>query len=356
MIAVWDDHEVANDTYKDGAQNHSDDEGEFSERKQAALQAYFEWLPIRPITPDNQEIIYRYFEFGNLLSLYMLDTRNLGRDKQLEYANYPELATGDANAFTTELTSTSRTILGSEQLSWLQSKMAASTATWQVLGQQVLMGRMQLPAEILTLLGTLGTATSEEQKAQILAQITTSISELASIKGRYLQNDPTLTVEEITRIRTILPYNLDAWDGYFYEREVLLGSAVTLQKNMVVLSGDTHNSWANIIKLLDSTTKEPTTAVAAEFAVTSVSSPGMEEYVNLTSDEAAQQFEQAITLLIDDLHYFNANNRGYMALTYTPEQVSCNWNYVDNIDSTTYNKKSERTKTVTLNKGSYSFS
>jgi len=52
LIAVWDDHEVANDAWRDGAENHdSQTQGDFTERKFAALQAYFEWLPIRPFRP-----------------------------------------------------------------------------------------------------------------------------------------------------------------------------------------------------------------------------------------------------------------------------------------------------------------
>jgi alkaline phosphatase D len=80
MIAVWDDHEIANDAYKDGAENHdATKEGTFSDRKAAALQAYHEWMPIR--TGSDKSIIYRSFDFGSVLSLHMLDTRLIGRDK-----------------------------------------------------------------------------------------------------------------------------------------------------------------------------------------------------------------------------------------------------------------------------------
>ena len=85
MIAVWDDHEIANDTYKDGAENHdATKEGTFSARKAAALQAYHEWMPVR--TGIDQSIIYRSFDFGSVLSLHMLDTRLIGRDKQVAFA------------------------------------------------------------------------------------------------------------------------------------------------------------------------------------------------------------------------------------------------------------------------------
>ncbi|HEY9043128.1 MAG TPA: alkaline phosphatase D family protein, partial [Rheinheimera sp.] len=69
FIAVWDDHEITNDAWRDGAENHQSDEGDYTVRKMAALQAYFEWMPIRPLRAGDNETIYRQFEFGNLLNL-----------------------------------------------------------------------------------------------------------------------------------------------------------------------------------------------------------------------------------------------------------------------------------------------
>jgi len=210
MIAVWDDHEVANDSYVDGAQNHQEDEGDFQTRVEAALQAYFEWLPIRPI--ENKKEIYRTFNFGDLASLHMLETRVFGRDKQLDYGDY-FTANGSflESEFINAVGNPSRTMLGVSQLQWLQGQMATSNATWQVLGQQVLMGRMNLPAEVLTPISMLEKPESFGTTSEaLLTQINTSLSELAQIKGRYLQGDTTLTGTEIARITTVLPYNLDA--------------------------------------------------------------------------------------------------------------------------------------------------
>ncbi|OYU42636.1 MAG: alkaline phosphatase, partial [Burkholderiales bacterium PBB4] len=148
MIAVYDDHEVANDSFKDGAENHTEGaEGKFVDRVGAALQAYHEWLPIR--TPDlsNLRKIYRSFDFGQLLSLHMLETRLLARDKAIEVTDLLNPAT--AAATTAAFTSPTRQMLGAEQLAWLGAGMKASGATWQVLGQQVLMGRMEFPASVL---------------------------------------------------------------------------------------------------------------------------------------------------------------------------------------------------------------
>ena len=348
FITVWDDHEVANDTYKEGAENHSESEGDFETRKAAALQAYFEWLPIRPASEGDNETIYRAFTFGSLLSLYMLDTRIIARDKQLDYTNYITAEGAlDTAAFTTDFFSTTRKMIGDTQMAWLQAQMSTSTATWQVLGQQVLMGRMNIPAELLTGLAaiqddSLDSATQQQAMIQLFAQF----EELATIKTRMLMGDETLTEEEIARVTTVIPYNLDAWDGYFVERETILQMAGTLDKNLVVLSGDTHNSWASDLKTFDVLTQTTVDQVGVEFATTSVSSPGMEEYIGITSTETAIQTEQVISLLIDDLQYCNLNNRGLMVVTFTEAAATAEWIHIDNINDETYSILSDRTHTL----------
>ncbi len=328
FITVWDDHEVANDTWKDGAENHNQGGGDFDARKQAALQAYFEWLPIRPWREGNHEEIYRSFSFGDLLDLHMLDTRVLARDKQLDYGNYLDPATGAFNdqQFLADVTDTQRTLLGQTQLLWLQGKLLQSSAKWQLLGQQILMGRMMLPAAIAT------QQLSIPQFAELAA--------LAQLAARAQAGDPTLTQAELTYLAAnqakltpevlallqlpSIPYNLDAWDGYAYEREVVLATARASGKNLVVIAGDTHNAWANDLKDKDGN------MVGVEFATSSVSSPGLEYYLNLPSEQIPAT-EAAVVGLVDDLKYANLLNRGYMTLTFSSEEVVSEWFYVDSI-------------------------
>ncbi|WP_273047774.1 alkaline phosphatase D family protein [Pseudoalteromonas sp.] len=345
FITVWDDHEVANDTWRDGAQNHNSDEGDFSERKLQALQAYFEWMPIRNVA--DKERIYRRFEFGNLVSLYMLDTRMLARDKPLDYADF-ELSTATGQGeFVNALGADDRALLGSEQLTWLTDGIKTSDNRWQVLGQQVLMTKMHLPIEVMLLLSSLQTtqASGGDPRA-MLAQANILFAELAQIKIRVLKGDLTVTSAELARVETTVPYNLDAWDGYAYEREVLLGTAVAAQKNLVVLAGDTHNAWAGQLK---TDTNNPIVAsknAGVEFATASVSSPGLEEYLALTTQDAqtVAQIEQVIALLVNDLAYNNLVNRGYLTVTFTKEQANAQWNYVSTIKAADYQMLEERKK------------
>lgn len=343
FITVWDDHEVTNDTWREGAENHNDGEGEFSERKLHALQAYFEWMPIRNVA--DKERIYRRFEFGDLVSLYMLDTRVLARDEQLNYGDFDLTSAQGQSDFVSAISSPSRALLGNEQLTWLTDGMTTSNAQWQVLGQQVLMTKMYLPFEILQLLVTLQvTQAGGGDIAPLLAQANAVFAELAQIKGRILAGDPTVTDAERARVDTTAPYNLDAWDGYAYEREVLLGTAIALQKNLVVLAGDTHNAWAGQL------TTDATNPIAAsqnagvEFATSSVSSPGLEEYLALNTQgpEVTSQMEQVIPLLVNDLVYNNLVDRGYLTITFTPEQATAKWQYVSSIKTASYTMQTER--------------
>jgi len=337
MIAVWDDHEIANDSYEYGAQNHDDTEGDYNTRVEAALKAYFEWVPIRPVT--NLKEIYRTFNFGDLVSLNMLETRILARTQQLSYSNY---FTQDGaflkDKFVADITDKDRTMMGDAQMAWLKSGLVSSTAKWQVLGQQVVMGRMNLPSELLIYIAQLDGADAETKKA-LLAKIKTSLSELAQLKLKSLKGEP-LTDEEKARINTTLPYNLDAWDGYYNNREVILAIAKAYKKNLVVLSGDSHNSWANELKDMGGD------KAGVEFATTSVTSPGMEEYLNISSTDEAKQLEDVITLLIDDLKYTNLKDRGFMEVIYTPNEAISNWHYVSNYDSAKYTMNTSRKRSL----------
>ncbi|HAI41562.1 MAG TPA: alkaline phosphatase, partial [Maribacter sp.] len=174
-------------TYKEGAENHDEaTEGSFEVRKQNALQAYSEFLPFSRISADDNSLIYRSVNIGNLVNLVLMDTRLIGRDKQLSITDYFTATGFDAVAFQTALSDPNRSILGAEQRDWVISEINGSTAKWQVLGQQVLMGKMYVPIELLT-------AFESDNFATIL-------TELVTIKLRVLNNDPTLTDEEIARV------------------------------------------------------------------------------------------------------------------------------------------------------------
>lgn len=338
FIVIWDDHELANDAWEKGAENHqSDTEGDFLERKLAALAAYFEWMPIRPI--DDQNIkIYRQFDFGTLVQLTMLDTRIIARNVQLDYANYMTATGLDIAKFQADLINPVRSLMGVEQRNWLLQKLQQSTATWNVLGQQILMSKMFVPAELLM---SLAEITAGNPSPETLSKITTQITELLKIKARMDAGDPTVSPEEKARLAVTAPYNLDAWDGYFAEREILYGTLAQLKKKVVVLAGDTHNAWASDLSSKDGV------LVGVELATSSVSSPGLEKYLSIPMQQL-QAFEFAFTSLIEELNYCNLNQRGYLKVRFTAEQVQADWIFVDSIKHKEYIVDETRSHQVIL--------
>ncbi|WP_084086778.1 alkaline phosphatase D family protein [Chryseobacterium sp. YR221] len=339
FICVWDDHEFANDTYKSGAENHQPNEGDFQARKMAAFQAYSEYIPLKT---GKDLKIYRSFQFGNIVSLHMMDTRVIARDKQMEYSDYLDNA-GNFNQaqFTADFLSTNRKLIGSEQMSWLSSQINGSNAKWQVLGQQILMTKMMVPAELLMLLNQILAEIKQHGSAQpaTMLALQTTITQLIVLKTRYKQQDPTLTPQEIARITTTLPYNLDAWDGYFMEREHLY--SLLAGKKVVVLAGDTHNAWLGTLKDVQGN------HIGTELACSSVSSPGLEGYLGISSDPTkAIELAQAFSMLIDDLDYANLYKRGYLHVKFTSGSSLAEWRFVDNIISDTYNTVTEKTYTI----------
>ncbi|EJM7845062.1 TPA: alkaline phosphatase D family protein [Vibrio parahaemolyticus] len=312
MIAVWDDHELANDTWKNGAENHQDDEGSFIDRRAAAAAAWTEWLPVRENTFSNM-LIYRQFSFGNLVNLMMLDTRLVGRDKPLDYFSLNAPTMEAIGGLVAQSRSADRELLGTEQLAWLMNEFNTHDAKWNVLGQQVLMSRMELPSSVMTAMFQLFTST-EEKKTEALLAVNTAIT-------GYLA-DP--SADPI-----FLPYNLDAWDGYYVEREKVYQLAKASSGNFVCLAGDTHNAWASELKDVSNN------PIGVEFATSSVSSPGLEEYLAL-DPVAIAQMEYTLPHLVSELQWADIKQRGFMRVTFTADAAQSTWYLVSTIKDKKY--------------------
>ena len=271
----------------------------------------------------------------------MLDTRVLARDKQLEYSDYVNAETGsfDSDAFEADISDPTRTMLGETQLLWLQNQLASATGSWQLLGQQVLMGKMLLPAAVVLNLMSVTEFSELGALAIIAGRIEAGDPSLSEEEIQYFNaNQEKLTPEKLAQLQMpYIPYNLDAWDGYAYEREVILQTAKAYQKNLVVIAGDTHNGWSS--ELVDSQTQ----SVGVEFATSSVTSPGLEYYLNIAPEDMPVT-EQGITTLIENLKYCNLQERGFMLLNFTHTDVTTTWHYVDTIKSQSYRELTSRRK------------
>lgn len=316
FISVWDDHEFADDAWRDGSVDHKSTRcGPFSLRKAAAIQAYHEWMPIRAPRADTPELIYRSFDFGKLVSLHMLDTRIIGRDQQLMMSSYyDENEDFDTDKFRRDVASPRRQMMGRQQMAWLERQVAASKARWQILGQQVLMARMEYPLPVA------------------LADI--SCASYAALKERAHAAPASLTAEERDCLaQPTLPCYLDSWDGYQNDREQVFAMMRRHRRNLVVLAGDTHNAWAS--DLHDDAGRQ----IGVEFATASVSSPGLEgAYPKRAPDEVARMYEQ----VIGPLYYAQTSKRGYMVITATDGEVRSDWRFVDTVFKRAYSASTER--------------
>lgn len=127
-ICTWDDHESTNDSYVDGAENHTEgSEGKWASRKLFAIQAYFEWMPVRennnPLRSATNTF-YRRLSYGNLCDIFVLETRLLARTKQASDA------AGAADPM--------NTMTGTAQERFLLDGLLNSTARWKLIAQQTM--------------------------------------------------------------------------------------------------------------------------------------------------------------------------------------------------------------------------
>lgn len=268
VIAVWDDHESANDAWQGGAENHDPDEGEgpWAERKAAAMRAWREWMPVRESHADRSGRIYRSFRFGDLAHLAMLDTRLFGRDRQAESAD--ELA---------RIRGPERTLLGAEQEAWLRRELSRSKAedvAWRLLGQQVPMATLR----------------NEEGE----------------------------------------PFLFDKWDGYPETRARLYDHLEREGiGDLVVMTGDVHSSWA--VDLAREPFDGPYApgsgrgSLGVELVTPAVSSPGVRDRAE------AEERARALREGHPHVRYADLFHRGYVLLDLDRERAHAEWWHVETI-------------------------
>lgn len=354
FITIWDDHEFANNAWVGGAENHSPSQGDWNTRKNNAAKAYHEWMPIRTDASGNLLKIYRRFDFGNLMSLHMLDTRIEGRDQQ--YDNFGD-ADGGITRYATALGSGSdatHRMISTTQQTWLTDGFTTSTAAWQVLDNQDIMARMWFPAHVLQAQSAVfANPTPANQQA-----VVTAISDYLTAKAtRFAAGAGALTPTQAgllnPSINPRLPYNLDAWDGYPLQREAIFQTAKAASKKLVTLSGDSHNAWFSNLTTLAGD------KVGWEFAGSSVSSPGFESVglgtlaPSLDGTALVPQLGASVVGaglgLVDDLAYVDTVRRGYLLMTVTSSSMKGEYVFVDTIQSTTYTASVGKTVTVQSN-------
>ncbi|KAI9671500.1 MAG: hypothetical protein M1817_003551 [Caeruleum heppii] len=277
-IPVWDDHEVADNSWRGGSSELNNTEESFiksggvsvDQRKMNAVRAYFEWMPIRQVEMDDNLRIWRSFSLGTLLDLVMLDTRNYDRGITDLYWNtdYINSISNDA----------SRTLMGGRQENWFYDQLSSSKergAAWRIIGNQVIFSRMNLSI-----------AFSEEN-----------------------------------------PLNYDAWDGYQANKNRTLKHLYDNEiDNTIFLAGDSHASWVSDLVWLGEKTYDPVTgegSIGVEFAGTAVSSPspfGQNITLNRANNASTWIVNANTELQWQDLYY-----RGYFELSIDYDAVKADF-------------------------------
>eukprot|EP00439_Symbiodinium_sp_Y106_P033234 s6607_g3.t7 len=291
MISIWDDHEVANDDFKDGAENHrSETQGAFEARKLAALRAYHEWLPTR-VDFDLRNasaapwMRWRRFDFGSLATLLMLETRLLARTKQArrEQSVRAEIAAVLNGAWALSPSAwpgpppprppprhiaarrredadrrdaNSATALGAcrqehdYRLGSLRPEAASEgkPGKWLLIGQPQVVQELMSPNFLSPLRGDGGSLHSERW-----AEIVKNLTKRGALYRNYTDDEGEADfvsselrnafLVDLAAGRFRIQLNFDSWTGYVAERRDLLRSLRGPAK-AIVYGGDSHNAWA----------------------------------------------------------------------------------------------------------------
>lgn len=277
-VVMWDDHEIANNAWEQGAPAHTGWHGDFEQRRASAMQAYLEWLPVRGQAPSEGGHIYRSLKFGALAELTMLDLRSY-RDKP-ETLNVKRSLKDD------------RTIMGAEQFDWLQRKLELPETKWNIVGTSVMVS----PVSLVNMDTRVGDA-------------------VRTLIGDGCDG---------------LPYNLDQWDGYMADRARLM-QVLAKRKDehpdigTVFLAGDIHSEWATQLE-------ESGRTVAAELVCTSVSAPNIDDALSLPENsQPSVQAEAHLLKSNPHVKHVDLDAHGYSLVTITPDAVTMTYLRVDDV-------------------------
>ncbi|MFD9465024.1 alkaline phosphatase D family protein [Streptomyces sp. NPDC060027] len=271
VVAIWDDHEFADNSWSGGAVNHTEGaEGTWSARQSAAKQAYFEWMPVRPAIAGTT---YRRLRFGKLADLSLLDLRSF-RSQQ-------------ASTASGSVDEPDRTLTGRAQLDWLKSGLKASDTTWRLVGNSVMIS----PFAVGSLSADL-------------------LKPLAKLLG--------LPQEGIA-------LNTDQWDGYTDDRRELLAHLRSNAiRNTVFLTGDIHMAWANDVPV-DAGTYPLSASAATEFVVTSITSDNLDDIVKVPEGAVSAIASPVIRAANRHVHWVDTDRHGYGVLDITATRAQMDY-------------------------------
>ena len=282
FIVTWDDHEVANDQWRDGAENHQPDEGDYATRRAAAHRAYDEWMPVRLAgTTDlgDGTQLFRTLRFGALAELSMLDLRTYRDQQAATPAPSPVPSPQDGG---------DRTITGRGQLDWLKERLRRDGPQWKLVGNPVMIAPVTF--------------------AQLPHDLVDPVNDVAGLLPR-----------------DGAPYNVDQWDGYTDDRRELFDHIRDNGvKDVVFLTGDIHSGWACDLPY-DASTYPLGDSAGVELVCTSVTSNNLKDITGTPRRTSSLAVEAVIQTNNRHVKYLNFDDHGYSVLDVTPERVQMDW-------------------------------
>jgi len=310
LIAIWDDHESANNPWMEGAQNHqSNTEGDWGERRSASLKAYYEWMPVRdPQAGSSQEEYWRHYEFADLASLITLETRHTGRSRQIDYSDHlRDLETAeDAHRFRSAvLGATERRMLSRDNVRFVDAALRESRAArrpWRLIGNQVPLARIDVP-----LLNEPPFLDPNRDPDGAVGQAIARLTRLGELN---------------------LPIYIDCWDGYPAAREHFYQACTEAgATDLLVLTGDSHAFWAN--SLFTNTGQ----AMGVEIGTAGVTSPGDFEGGGA---EISSRMDVLLAQHNNEVVWTDNRHRGYVRLVLTRDQAIADVITVSHVDQPDY--------------------
>ncbi|MEM9173343.1 MAG: alkaline phosphatase D family protein [Pseudomonadota bacterium] len=328
LIPTWDDHESANNPYKDGAQNHQEDEGAWPDRRSVSLRAYYEWMPVRePALGEPLEQRRAHLSIGNLASVFAVETRHMARSKQIELSEYQEEVTtpeAAARFYDQVVGAPNRQMMSFADERYLAAGLAQSVAQkqrWRILANQIILANVVSP----------------DLRDPVFQNAVKDLDE----RSKRLAAD-------LTAVGTLsLPSNMDAWDGYPAARSRLYALAAEAgARDLLVLTGDTHVFWQN--RLLD----DKGAPAGLELGTSGITSP---RGFGQLGEVAMNRFDALTAAQNDSVDWADGRYRGYIKLTLQQERAVAQFIALSTIESRMFSTKVVREVEIVPKEGSLDY-